>query len=366
VSEQLSITMEAIERRAAELLPPALFERWFGKLGHPLWMTETNNVSAFSRYYLRPRVLTGVSNPDLSVDVLGERMSLPVMLGPTGLQGRFHPDAEIASARAAAGAQTALCLSAGSTFSIEDVAAAAPSCLTWFQLYLFKDVDLTNALVNRAEAAGYKVIVITVDNPAIPTHERDGIAQLVSRLPRQPEGLSTYDSPFGNTPQFKNVEEQLDAYELNVTWTTIDRIRAWTSLPVVIKGIQTVEDAQLAVDHGAAGIVVSNHGGHALMGAQATLDQLGPIADAVGADLEVYLDGGIRRGTDVLKAMALGARAVLVGRAQYWGLAMDGEAGVRTMLEMLREELRIACILCGIAQVRQIGAESVTNDASAA
>jgi 4-hydroxymandelate oxidase len=366
VSEQLNITMEAIERRAAELLPSALFERWFGRLGHPLWITETNNVAAFDRYYLRPRVLTGVSTPDLSVSVLGERISLPVMLGPTGLQGRFHPDAEIASVRAAAEAETLLCLSAGSTFSIEQVAAAAPESLTWFQLYLFKDRDLTDTLVKRAEAAGHKAIVITVDNPAIPTRERDGIAQLVSRLPRQPDGLSTHDSPFGNTPQFRNVEEQLEAYEQNVTWDTIDRIRASTSLPLVIKGVQTAEDAKLAVDHGAAGIVVSNHGGHALMGAQATLDQLRPIAAAVGSDLEVFLDGGIRRGTDVLKAMALGARAVLVGRAQYWALAMDGQTGVRTMLEMLREELRLGCILCGIAQVRDLDAESVTTDSRGA
>jgi 4-hydroxymandelate oxidase len=273
------------------------------------------------------------------------------LIAPTAMHRLAHPDGEAATARAAAAAETVMILSTISTISMEDVAAAG-SGPKWFQLYVHRDRDLTATLVKRAHEAGYSAIVLTVDVPFLGRRLRDerndftlppglGLANL--------EGIPLPAEPGSNL--WRYFAAQIDP---SVTWEDVAWLRSLSPLPVVLKGILTAEDAVLGVEAGAAGIVVSNHGGRQLDGVAAALDALPEVLEAVGDSCEVYVDGGVRRGTDVLKALGLGARAVLIGRPVLWGLAVDGEAGVTTVLAMLREELRMAMALAGRTSVAAI------------
>ena len=336
------------EARAKETMPKALFDRFFGEIGAPDWATNTNNVAAFDRLTLRPRVLVDVSNRELSTEILGTKISLPVMLAPVGTHQRSHPLGELASARAAGSRGTTMALSTPSTYSIEEVAAVASGPL-WFQLDFFSDRKLDEILVRRAEDAGYTGLVLTVDNLG---------AQSRVRQYRYPDMLES-EQPLKNfvgieLPDLPTRDNINDHFSPSLTWSELEWLRSITSMPLIIKGIQTPEDGRLCVEHGAEALVVSNHGGHALEGSKSTLEMLPEIADAVGDGLEVYMDGGIRRGTDVLKALALGAKAVLIGRPIFWGLSVNGEEGVGHVLDILREELSVAMGLCGVTDVKLV------------
>ncbi|KAJ8045511.1 Hydroxyacid oxidase 1 [Holothuria leucospilota] len=286
--------------------------------------TLQDNTNAFKRIRMRPQVLKNVSYMDLSTTLLGKTISFPVAIAPTGMQCLSHCHGEVATAKAAASMQTGMILSTWSNKSMEEVVSAAPSCLHWFQLYIVKDGGLTASLVKRAEKAGYKALVVTVDTPVV------GL-----RLPDLRNGfqvdnrISVYCFISFRLPNLESDSSkhfQGDMYgpiriSPAVTWRDIARIKRSTSLPIVLKGILTAEDAKMAVRIGIDGIIVSNHGGRQLDGVLASIDALPEVVESVkGSDVEVYLDSGVRQGTDVLKALALGARAVFVGRPALWGL----------------------------------------------
>jgi isopentenyl diphosphate isomerase/L-lactate dehydrogenase-like FMN-dependent dehydrogenase len=328
------------ERLAEKRLDPAPFAYYVGGAGDEWTLRE--NVAAFRRWVLRPRVLVDVSGVTTATTVLGTDVSMPVLVAPTAAQKLAHPDGETATARAAAAAGTIMCLSTFSTSAPADVSAAAPDAVRWFQLYWHPDRGVTRSMVEQAVALGFRAIALTVDLPRVGRRERD------LRTPIEAAddyGIAVFESvlePVRLTP------EVLDLMVADsVTWRDIEWLRALTELPLVVKGVLTAEDAVLACEHGATGIVVSNHGGRQLDGVAASLDALPEVVDAVGDRCEVLMDGGVRRGTDVLKALALGARAVLVGRPVLWGLAVDGADGVRRVLDLLRAEVELGLALLG-------------------
>jgi 4-hydroxymandelate oxidase len=340
VSEE-PITLDDFEEAARGLLPRMIFDYFAGGAGDEWTLRE--NRRAFDRWVLRPRVLVDVSHVDLSTSVLGQPLPFPILLAPTAFQRMAHPDGELATARAAASLDTVMVLSTIATVSLEDVAATGVK--RWFQLYVLKDRDLTAELVKRAHLSGYSAVVLTVDAPLLGRRMRDernlftlppgmGLANL--------EGTGLPVSGGSGLSSFF-----LERHDPSVNWESLAWLRSLSPMPLVLKGIVTAEDASLAVEAGVDAIVVSNHGGRQLDGAPAALDVLPEVVGAVADRIEVLVDGGIRRGTDVLKALALGARAVLVGRPYLWGLAVDGEAGVRRVLELLRDELLLAMILAG-------------------
>jgi len=340
------------EAAAREKLSQGAFDFIAGGADDEITLAE--NRRAFERIQLLPRHLVDVSCVDLSTQVLGQPLSWPVMLAPVATQKLAHPDGEVASARAAAATDTAMVLSTFSTYSIEDVGAAG-SGLKWLQLYFQDDLDQTMSLVQRAEAAGYRAICVTVDAPRLSRRERDLRNQL--RLPQgvvpanfaQTRNLSAYQAMDPAT-----ASQQAGLLRASLTWKEIDWLRSVTRLPVLLKGVLNSEDARIALDHGIAGIVVSNHGGRQLDGTPASIAMLPDIVEAVGGRIDLLLDSGIRRGTDVLKALALGAKVVLLGRPYVWGLAVDGEAGVRRVIETLRDELTLAMALAGCPTVATI------------
>ncbi len=311
-------------------------------------ITLRENCQAFQRIRLRPRMLVDISAVETRATVLGADVSAPILVAPMAYHKLAHAQGEAATASGAGAAGTLMCVSTMATTPLEEVAQAATGPL-WFQLYVFKDRSVSESLVRRAERAGYRALVLTVDAPVLGQREPDvrngfglpphlHLANFHGDLAAEQAGdpgvsaLATY------------AEAQFD---LTLTWEALDWLRSITSLPVVVKGILTAEDAQLAVAHGAAGIVVSNHGGRQLDGVLAGIDALPEVVEAVAGRCEVYMDGGVRRGTDVLKALALGARAVLLGRPVLWALAVDGEAGVARALTLLKDELKLAMMLSG-------------------
>jgi 4-hydroxymandelate oxidase len=297
-------------------------------------VTLRANRTAFERIRLRPRMLVDVSNLELSTTVLGTPVSMPILIAPTAYQCMAHPEGECATAQGAGMARTLMIASTFATRSLEEIAKAATGPL-WFQLYTYRTPELSELVVRRAEAAGYRAIVLTADLPRLGNRERDIRNNFA--LP-----------PHLQLANFAGID--LDSYialPYNLTWDSLDWLRSITSLPILVKGILTAEDAQIALDRGASGIIVSNHGGRQLDTALTGIEALPEIVEAVAGRCEVYVDGGIRRGTDVLKALALGARAVLVGRPILWGLAVNGAEGVRHVLELLRAEFELAMALSG-------------------
>ncbi|MFL6237698.1 MAG: alpha-hydroxy acid oxidase [Thermoanaerobaculia bacterium] len=321
-------------------------------------VTLRENRAAFDRLSLAYKVLVDVSRRDLAATVLGQPVSMPILVAPTAFHRLATPEGERATARAAGAAGTVMILSTLSTTPIEEVVAAA-SGPVWFQLYVYRDRKATEGLVRRAEAAGCRALVLTVDAPLLGRRERD-----VRNRFRLPPGLAVANllpEGYGELPPAA-ADSGLAAYVASfldpaLTWRDVAWLRSITSLPVLVKGIVRPDDALRAAEAGAAGIVVSNHGGRQLDTSPATLDVLPEIADALSAHghrIELLMDGGVRRGTDVLKALALGARAVLVGRPILWGLAADGEAGAILALRMLRDELDLAMALAGAPTVADV------------
>jgi len=314
---------------------------WFAFLagGAGAERTLADNVAAYSRWRPRQRVLCGIERASTGVTVLGHELGSPVVVAPVAYQRMAHPDGEEALARAAAATGSAFCLSTFATASPEDVAAAAPDAVRFLQVYVFRDHGVTRELIAEAVDAGFTAVFLTVDLPVVGARDR--------------ERRITWTFPEDSLPAVRRViaagveHDALAIMDPALDWAFLEQLVSSTPVPVVVKGVLDPEDAVLAAEHGAAGIVVSNHGGRQLDGVVPTVEALPAIVDAVGDRLEVLLDGGIRRGTDVVTAIALGARAVLAGRMPVWGLAAGGETGAREVLELLREEVATALHLMG-------------------
>jgi isopentenyl diphosphate isomerase/L-lactate dehydrogenase-like FMN-dependent dehydrogenase len=347
------INVADYERLAAERLEAGVHGYFAGGAGDEWTLRE--NVEAFRRWHLRPRMLVDVSNVNTGVTVLGSELSMPLLVAPVAFQRLVDPDGEVAMARAAAAAGTAMCLSTIASSRPSEICAEAPAAPRWFQLYCFSDRGVTRALIDEAVECGFDAIALTVDAPRAGRRERDfrtGFA--IPAEVSAPAVAAAVGSERPITPK-----EVFDLVDPSLDWDDFAALAADCRLPMLVKGIHTAEDGRLAVEHGAAGLVVSNHGGRQLDGVAASLDMLPEVVEAVDGRCEVLMDGGIRRGTDVVIALALGARAVLAGRAPLWGLAVDGERGARRVLEILKEEIELALILLGCPTPADVTVEHV-------
>ncbi|MGE0227713.1 MAG: alpha-hydroxy acid oxidase [Dehalococcoidia bacterium] len=345
MDDHLPLNLYEYEDRARRRLSPMAWDYYSsGALDE---ITLRANREAFDRLELRYRVLRGAAGLDASTTLLGRNHEWPLLIAPMAFARLADPEGELAVARAAEANGVAMTLSTLSTTALEEVAAASAHP-KWFQLYVFRDRDLTAELVRRAEAAGYEALVLTVDAPQLGRRERDArnrfalppgldAANIAAHLPPVDAG----DEGSGLAHFFAT---QIDP---TLTWSDVDWLRSLTRLPVLLKGVVHPEDARLAVAHGAAGVIVSNHGGRQLDTAVAAVRALPDVAAAIEGRAAVLLDGGVRRGTDIVKALALGADAVLLGRPVLWGLAVEGEAGVDHVLRLLRAEFEHAMLLCG-------------------
>lgn len=342
-----ALNLRDFEALARARMEPGPFSYYAGGAGDEHTLRE--NEAAFSRRRFRPRILVDVSRIDTSVTLLGERVAMPVGVAPTAQHRLAHPDGEAATARAAAAAEVMFCASTSSSLSLEEIAAAAGP-LRWFQFYTQDNAGpRSEALLQRAAAAGYRAIVLTVDLAVSGRRERE-----------QRQGFDIGSLRFGNFAASDTTNEPADNglrpqdEPSAFTWDDLAWLQGRTTLPLILKGILTAEDARLAIEHGAAAVWVSNHGARQLDRSPASLDVLEEVVDAVAGRAEIYLDGGVRRGIDVVTALALGARAVFLGRPVLWALAADGEAGVSRALSLMDAELRNAMALLGAPSVADI------------
>jgi isopentenyl diphosphate isomerase/L-lactate dehydrogenase-like FMN-dependent dehydrogenase len=349
------ISYQEWEARAGETLRQRAYDYVAGGAGDE--STVRDNRAAFARWRLRPRMLTGNSQRDLSVDILGLKAPAPVFLAPVGVQGILHPEAEMPSALAAAAVGLPFITSSCASLPMEEIAAATEDAPRWYQLYWVSDREVAASFVKRAEASGYGAIVLTLDtltlgwrhrdlrNAYLPFAEGVGIGQFTSdpvfraKLEKSPE-----EDPRGAGTLMLEMFQNLE-----LTWDDIAWLRDQTSLPILLKGILRGDDAKRGLDAGADGIIVSNHGGRQVAGAIATLDALVDVRDTIGADTPVLVDGGVREGSDILKALALGADAVLIGRPYVYALAVAGQAGVEQFLRSLLMDLDLTAALAGVA-----------------
>lgn len=339
-----------LEELARPYIEPAAYGYIVG--GGEDEITLAENRAAFNRWRLRPRYLVDVSKIDLSTTVLGQPISFPVMIAPSSSHQLAHPDGELATARAAAALGTIMAVSTESNYAIADIAAqGAP---LWFQLYFDEDMAMSEMLLDRAVHAGAKAICLTIDLPIVSRRERD-IRSGFNQLPAMQRGnLTLADRDQIPRATQYTAPPPTKLWGNTITWDIIPWLHARTGLPIIAKGVMTAEDAELAVQHGAAAIIVSNHGGRQLDSALGTLDVLPEVAAAVDGRIEILLDGGIRRGTDVLKALALGARAVMIGRPIIYALALGGAAGATRALTILRDEIERDIMLCGRTRIADI------------
>ncbi|MGF1486677.1 MAG: alpha-hydroxy acid oxidase [Prochloraceae cyanobacterium] len=321
--------------------------------------TLKNNRSAFDRYKILPKMLRGVAKRDLSTTILGQPLSLPILIAPMAFQCLATPSGELATARAAVKLDIAMVLSTLSTKSLEEVASVGKKL--WFQLYVHRDRELTRILVERAEKAGYQALCLTVDAPILGIRDCDRRNQFTLPPHLQIANLASIKDlkipqTEGESGLYAYFARQLDP---GLTWQDLEWLASITKLPIAVKGILRADDAIKALEYGAKAIIVSNHGGRQLDGAIATIDALGDITAAVGDKIDVLIDGGIRRGNDILKALAIGAKAILIGRPLLWGLAVDGENGAKHVLEMLANELDNAMALSGCVKLQDINTDLV-------
>jgi lactate 2-monooxygenase len=350
------------EAAAEAALDPGAFGYVAGGAGGEATMRA--NLEAFERRRLRPRMLTGNVERDLSVNVLGLRAPAPVFLGPVGVLSIVHADAEVGAARGGAAAGVPFVLSSAASSSIEQVAEAVGDAPRWFQLYWISDREVAASFVRRAEAAGYGAVVVTLDTPTLGWRPRDLRRAYLPFL--RGEGCANFftDPAFCARLERPPAEDPLTAAatmlatfpNLGLTWADLDWLREQVSVPLLVKGVLRADDARLAVEHGVDGIVVSNHGGRQVDGAIASLDALVEVREAVGPDYPLLVDGGVRRGADVVKALALGADAVLLGRLYAYGLAVGGAAGVEAVVRHLLAEVDLTLALCGARSVRDLDA----------
>ena len=334
------LTLDDAERLAEQVLPADAWSYIVGGAGDE--RTLRWNREAFSRFRLRPRVLVDVSEVATETTVLGTPVSMPVIVAPMAFQQIAHTDGELAMAKGAADAETVMCLSTVATSTPADIAAAVPGAPRWLQIYVFRDREVSDEVIEQALETGFSALVLTADLPVYGMRHR--------------EARTGFEAPEGAVPAIVAARARggeaeghhsLGLLESGLEWSYVTELRERFGVPVVVKGLVTAEDAVLAYEHGASGVVVSNHGGRQLDGAIASLEALPEVVDAVGDRMEVYLDGGVRRGTDVVMALALGARAVLLGRPALYGLAINGAKGVAQVLDLLRDEVANALALLG-------------------
>lgn len=354
------LNLDSLEPLARERLDPMIFDYIAGGAADE-WTLEENR-SAWSRMQILPRMLRGVANRSLETTVLGTPVSLPVLVPPMAFHGLCHDEAEVATARATAAEGTILCASTVSNCSLESISAASGAGPRWFQLYVYRDREITRGLVQRAAAAGYSALCLTVDTPLAGHRERDRRNTLrmpshleLGNFPRSHSDQNRVGSGHGSALAHYIAAE----WDPSLSWKDVEWLQSISPMPVVVKGILAPQDAVLAIEHGAAAVIVSNHGGRQLDTVPAGATMLAAVVDAVAGRAEVLVDGGIRRGTDVMKALALGARATLVGRPVLWGLTLDGEDGVRAVLRHLHSELDLAMALAGCATISDINRELI-------
>ena len=333
-----ALNVHDYEALARERLDGNAWEYFRGGAGDETTLRANRN--ALERWKLQPRVLVDVSAVDTATTVLGTHVTAPILVAPVALQKLAHPEGEAATARAAAAAGTIMILSTSATLRPGAVAEAAPGAPRWFQIYVFRDRAVTQALIDEACEHGYSALVLTVDVPIL--GRREGAVRSGFHIP----------------DEFEVAGDIFDDIDPSVSWRDIEWV-AGHGLPVVLKGVLTAQDARLGVEHGAAAVVVSNHGGRQLDGVPASIDALPRVVEAVAGRAEVLLDSGVRRGVDVLRARALGARAVLVGRPVVYALAAAGEQGVVHVLQLLREEVELGLRLLGCPSVAEVSREHV-------
>ncbi len=365
---ELPVSWAALEARAFDVLDDLARGYVFGSAGTE--DTARANAEAFRRWRIVPRMLRDVADRDLATTVLGRRLVAPVMLAPIGVQGIFHADGELAAARGAAEVGLGLVASTVTDHSLEEIAEAHGDAPHWFQFYWPNDPEIAQSMVSRAEAAGYGAIVVTVDN-AFPGWKPRDLEQ--AYLPGgHAKGIANYVADPAFRARMTNPDDQGEAIGLFITvfpnaaltWDDLDSLREMTRLPIVLKGVLHPDDALEARERGVDGLVVSNHGGRQVDGAIASLDALPDIADAVGDNLTLLLDSGIRSGADAFKALALGADAVLLGRPYIWGMALDGATGVETVIRMFLAELDLTMALSGLTRPADIERAALHRDLS--
>jgi lactate 2-monooxygenase len=365
--------VEALEAAARERMTPEAYDYVAGGAGGE--NSVRANLAAFQRWQIVPRFLRNVERRDLSVhlELLGQGLRAPILLAPVGVQSIIHPEGELAVARAARALEIPMILSTLSSFPLEKIAEILGPSPRWFQLYWPKNPDLAASFVTRAERAGFSAIVVTLDTYLLGWRERDLQRSYLPFL--EGKGIANYlsDPIFRallSVPPETDPRPAIMAFMQVVSnpalrWDDLQFLRRHTKLPILLKGILDPEDARKALDHGVAGLIVSNHGGRQLDGAIAALDALPRVVDAVGNKVPVLFDSGIRRGSDVLKAIALGARAVLLGRPYCYGLAVGGEAGVRTVVENLIADLDLSLGLAGCASLGELGRANLVDSLQA-
>jgi len=344
------VSLGDFEPLARAVMGPADFDYVAGGAWDEISLHD--NIAAWRRSRFRPRVLVDVSAVDPSTTFLGKPSALPVAIAPMAFQSLAHPDGEMEAARGAAAAGIPYTLSTTSSHSIEAVAASAPGGTRWFQLYTQADPAITRSLVERAAAAGFEAIVLTVDLPVLGYRDRDRRSGVV--LPAM-GNFAEIPASHGRAALGAPSRLQDRVVNRSLVWADLAEIRSWSSLPLVVKGILTAEDAHLAVEEGVDAIVVSNHGARQLDRVPAAVDVLAEVVGAVGGGTEVWVDGGVRRGLDIAIARALGAQGVLIGRPIFWALAAGGTAGVERAIAILREEFELALALLGTPTPADIG-----------
>jgi 4-hydroxymandelate oxidase len=346
-------TLADFAAAAEALLDPGVHGYYAGGAGDEL--TLRANRTAWDAIRILPRVLVGVGRRDLGVTVLGRRRPHPLIVAPMAFQRLADAEGEVATARGVAAAAAVICLSTLGTTGPAALAKAVPEADRWFQLYVFRDRGVSRDLMAQALAHGYEALVLTVDLPVMGIRDRDRRSGLHSASADLVASAHAAGASGPMTPT-----DFAGLIDPDLSWDDVERFAAESPLPVLLKGILTPADARLAVEHGAGGVIVSNHGGRQLDTVPASAEVLAAIVDAVGDDLDVLVDGGIRRGTDVLKALALGARAVLVGRPVLWGLAVAGATGVERVLAILRDELDVALALAGTPRADELDRSAVS------
>jgi len=331
---------------AKQSLPLAVRDWVYGGSEDELTLKE--NCEAFRRLQIRQRVLVDVSKVNLTATVLGLKLPSPILPCPIGIQKILHPDGELAVARAAQKLKTVMSVSTASSYSLEEIAKNTKGP-KWFQVYVFKDIGITHDLMNRAAQAGYSALIVTVDAPAFGRRERD------FRNGFKVPGHIQLENLLGGLTKEQLTTAPFDSYfDRSFSWKQLATLMKKTNLKIIVKGIQTVEDAKIARDHGVSAIIVSNHGGRQLDASVATIDSLRSIGEKYADEMDLILDSGVRRGTDVIKAIALGAKAVMIGRPYLSGLALAGEEGVLKVFELLNEELSFNMMLAGCPNLSSI------------
>lgn len=364
---RLPLRIEDLEDLARSKLTDGAYGYIAGAAGSEISMRT--NQQAFDRWCIVPRMMCDVAERDLSVELFGTTLAAPLVMAPIGVQSLAHPDGELETARGIKELGLPLCYSSASTQSPEDVAEVAGDCPKWFQLYWPRDRKITRSFVKRAEAAGYSALVVTLDTRMLAWRERDLNLAFLPFLKGEGIGLYLSDPVFRSRlqkPPEEDMETAIMAWaggfsDLSHTWEDIAYLRECTSLPIVLKGVLHREDARLAIQHGADGIIVSNHGGRQVDGSIGALDALPAVVDVVADEIPILFDSGIRRGADVFKALALGAKAVLVGRPFMWGLAVDGADGVREVMQRILADFDITMTLCGCRKLSEVNCDMLVR-----